>query len=134
MLNKKLKKFKNLQKMFGDKAEEIAILKNKYTYSCEYDYIEVSYDKDDTEWCVSLFKRYSRCGDERVGHYYIDENEILSNISELEEKYKKIYDKKMAEKEILNKDKIEKYKIEKDKKDLILYEQLKEKFENERTT
>lgn len=126
-MKEQLEQFKKLNEMFKNRAEQIAILKNKYTYNFKYDYINNMGYIDD-EWEIEFVKR-QRCEDNTY-KCYITEKEMLTDLSELEIEYKDKYDKKIAEQERLKKELEEKRKKEKEKAELELFNKLKEKYEN----
>jgi hypothetical protein len=124
-IKQKVEIFRELDDFFKDKAEKIALLKNKYSEftPVSYDYIEnPNYNSDDNEWEVVFVER-SRCGcSNEENTIYISEEEILSDLDDIEEKLKIQYEIKMQEKEKIKKDK-------EDKIELDLYNQLKTKYE-----
>lgn len=124
-MKQQLEDFKKLFELFEKKAEQIALLKNKYRNNFNYDYVTIEYC--DNEWYVKLVKRQRYEDDYEC--FYITEDEIVSDINDLEVKYKQEKEKKDAENERLKKEKEEKERIEKEKRDFALYEQLKNKFE-----
>ncbi len=128
-MKEKLEKFKELSLLFKDKAEKIALLKNKYSEfsPISYDYIQ-NRGYDEGEWEVVFIER-SRCGSDEEYTRYISEEEILTDLEVLEEKFKLEYDKKMLVKEKLKKDKEDKEKLQKENNEKMLYVKLKEKYE-----
>jgi len=126
-MKKQLEKFKELYKFFYKKAEEIAILKHKYRYNSYYDYSEVEYDYEENIWYVKLITT-RRCEDD-YEYFSITENELLSELSDLEVIFKVEKEKKDAENARLKIEQEEKEKLEKEKRELALYESLKKKYE-----
>ena len=125
-MKEQLEQFKKLNIIFEERATQIAILKNKYTYNFKYDYINMKGYNDD-EWEIEFVKT-QRCEDDQYNVYITDE-EILTDLSELETKYKVEYDKKISEQERLKKALEEKKQQEKEKSELELLKKLKEKYE-----
>lgn len=125
-MKEKLEQFKILNDFFEERATQIAILKNKYTYKFKYDYINMFYY--DNGWEIEFIKR-QHCEDDQYNVYITDE-EMLTDLSELETRYKVEYDKKIAEQESKKKEIEEKRQLEKEKAELDLYKKLKEKYEN----
>lgn len=124
-----IEKYKELYEIFEEKSSEIASLKNKYSeYPAKYyDRIESGYDG--SEWWVKYIEN-GRCGgSDDYTYYYISEEEMLSEIEDLENMYKSEYDKREKKKEQLKKEKEAKEKLAIKKREKELYEELKEKFE-----
>ena len=130
MKTKDIEKYKELHEIFEEKSREISDLKNKYSeYPAKYyDRVESGYDGD--EWWVKYIED-GRCGGSDDYTYYgISEEEMLSELEDLEKKYKSEYDKREEKKNKIKEEKEEKEKIEKEKKEKELYEKLKNKYEN----
>jgi len=122
MKKEDLEKFKELYKVIEDKAIEIAILKNKYPkYSL--------FDCDFGEFGVKFIER-GRCGGSD-DWYYIDvtDEEMLSDLYELEAKYKAEYDLREYEKTKIEEEKKKKEILAKEKSELELFKKLKEKYD-----
>ena len=129
MKKEDLEKFKELYKVIEDKAIEIAILKNKYPkYSFKY-YDEAKFDCDFGEFGVKFIER-GRCGGSD-DWYYIDvtDEEMLSDLYELEAKYKAEYDLREYEKTKIEEEKKKKEILAKEKSELELFKKLKEKYD-----
>lgn len=85
-IKKKIEIFRELDDFFKNKAEQIALLKNKYSEftPINYDYIQNrGYNSDDNEWEVVFVER-SRCGSDEEYTRYISEEEILSDLDDIE--------------------------------------------------
>lgn len=129
MKKEDLEKYKELYEIFEEKSAEIASLKNKYSeYPAKYyDRIESGYDG--SEWWVKYIEN-GRCGDSDDYTYYgISEEEMLSEIEDLENMYKSEYDKREEKKNKIKEAKEAKENIEKEKREKELYEKLKNKYE-----
>ncbi len=130
MKKEDLEMYKELHETIEEKALQIAEMKNKYSKNpFKYDYSEISYDCG--EWEVSLIQRvYCSCCSDDSTWYNVTEEEMLSEFDELEEKLKGDYDLRIEKQQKEEELKKQKDKEDKEKRELDLYNQLKNKFEN----
>lgn len=130
MKKENLKKFKEIYEVIEDKAIEIAEIKNKYNeYSWRY-WDETKFEYSGGEFGVKLIER-GRCGASDDWHWIeITDEDLLSELDELEAKYKAEFDLREAEKAKIEEEKKEKERLTKEKSELELFKKLKEKYEN----
>lgn len=130
MKKKDLEKFKEIYEVIEEKAIKISEIKNKYSERPVRYYDDDKFEYSDGEFGVKLIER-GRCGGSDDYHWIdITEEDMLSEIDELEAKYKAEFDLREAKKAKIEEEKKEKEKLAKEKKELELFKKLKEKYED----
>ena len=129
MKKEDLEKFKELYEVIEEKAIEIAEIKNKYSVGPFKYYDKIKFDCSDGEFGVKLIEK-GRCGVSDDWDWIdITDKEMLSELDELEAKYKAEFDLREAEKAKIEEEKKEKERLTKEKSELELFKKLKEKYD-----
>lgn len=130
MKKENLEKFKEIYEEISEKTIEIALLKNQYAKNPIRYWDEINFEYSYGEFGVKLLDKGRHGGSDEWYWIEVTEEEVLSELDELEAKYKAEFDLREAKKTKNEAEKKEKERLNKEKIELELFKKLKEKYED----